>query len=234
MRKRIVTSLSVALVLGLSAPAATQSPPSYPDDVDVAFEPVGDSAWRVIEPDLDCDLEAFGAAEQTAVAPDGRVWLLGSGEGVRELGKCPVAARYDPLHIRDQALASDGTLWLLDGDRLASWDGSDWVVHVEGQFNVEMCTDGARQITAEEFDEHGGECTFDPDAPHYLFLDLAPDGAIWLSGLGSLGRYTNGEWHAYTEEWMGRPNTLGHGRLGFGPDGAVWVYGHEERYVFYP
>ena len=80
----------------------------------------------------------------------------------------------------------------------------------------------------------GSSCTLDPDAPCYTLLDIAPDGAIWLSGLGPLGRYTNGEWHAYTEEWMGKPRTLGHGRLGFGADGAVWVYGHEERYVFYP
>lgn len=241
MRQPITVILTLSLLAattGAVASAESAEPPPYPGDAGVTFEPVGPTAWRVVEPDLDCEREPFGPAEQTVVAPDGRAWLLDSRAGIRELGACPITSQVDPFRmfgIRDQALAPDGALWALDGDRLMSWCGSDWVVHVEGRFNVPKCTDGAKPITVDEFNEHGGECAGDCESlPCYLFLDIAPDGTIWLSGLGSLGRYANGVWHAYTEEWMGKPGTLGHGRLGFGSDGAVWVWGYEERYVFYP
>jgi hypothetical protein len=48
--------------------AATPEPsiPSYPDDAGISFEPVGDSAWRVIEPDLDCERNPFIGARETA------------------------------------------------------------------------------------------------------------------------------------------------------------------------
>lgn len=236
--RRLSTMLLAACLLGISAGPAVvaQSPPPYPEDADLEFEPVGPSAWRVVEPDLGCEQELFGPAEQTVVALDGRVWLFSSLEGIRQLGDCPLPVQGDrrfSLFSRDQALAPDGTLWVMDGDRLLSWSDGDWIVHLEGEFNVPDCTDGAKPITYEEFQEHGGECS-GGIGPNYLFLDIAPDGAVWLSGLGAVGRYADGEWHEYTEDWMGEPNTLGHGRLGFGPDGAVWVWGLDSRYVFYP
>ena len=81
-----------------------------------------------------------------------------------------------------------------------------------------------RGITYEEFEEGGGECSL--EEPFYLYLDIAPDGAVWLGGAGRLGVYDDEGWREYAEEWMAdllfRP--------GFGPDGAVW-YG---PYVFYP
>jgi hypothetical protein len=36
------------------------------------------------------------------------------------------------------------------------------------------------------------------------------------------------------DDWLDEPLTVGHGRLGFGPDGAVWIWGRDGRYVFYP
>jgi hypothetical protein len=112
-----------------------------------------------------------------------------------------------------------------------SWDGSDWVVHVDGAFNRPDCTDGTKAITVKEFREHGGACGVDCETqPCYLWLDIAPDGAVWLSGSGTLGVYDGGQWREYDEDWMGGYPT----RLGFGPDGAVWVWGRDGRHIFYP
>ena len=232
---RTTAVLSVALAIAAIAPVVAQSPPPYAEDAELTFERVGPSAWRAVEPNLDCEQEPFGPAEQTVVAPDGRVWLFSSLEGIRQLGDCPLPVQSGgPFRgLRDQALAPDGTLWVMDRDRLLSWNDGDWIVHLEGEFNVPDCTDGAKPITYEEFEERGGECSGGM-GPNYLLLDIAPAGAVWLSGLGSVGRYADGEWHEYIEDWMGEPNTLGHGRLGFGPDGAVWVWGLDSRYVFYP
>jgi hypothetical protein len=226
MHRTVVAVASLVLALTITAPVLAQSPPPYPEDADVTFEPVGPSAWRVMEPDLDCEREPFFGATDTAVAPDGRVWLLDPVMGLRQLGSCPVPVeggrgRFLP---RDQALAPDGTLWLLDGDRLLSWADGEWTVRLEGEFNVPACTFGDEPITYEEWEERGGSCRL--DEPFYLYLDIAPDGSVWLGGAGRLGVYGEEGWREYAEEWMA--NLLF--RPGFGPDGAVW-YG---PYVFYP
>jgi hypothetical protein len=224
MHRTAVASLVLALTI--TAPVAAQSPPPYPEDAGVTFEPVGPSAWRVVEPELECQQEPFWIVTDTAVGPDGRVWLLDPVKGIRQLGACPVPVEGGRgLFLpRDQALAPDGTLWLLDGDRLLSWADGEWTVHLEGVFNVPVCTSGDRPITYEEYQERGGGCAL--EEPFYLYLDIAPDGAVWLGGAGTLGVYNDGGWREYAEEWMAdllfRP--------GFGPDGAVW-YG---PYVFYP
>jgi hypothetical protein len=129
---------------------------------------------------------------------------------------------------RDQALAPDGTLWVMDIDRLMSWGGSDWVIHLEGEFNKVECSIGGRPATRGEVDEHGGQCGGSDEQPSYFALDIAPDGAVWLSGGNTLGAYDGERWHEYTEDWIQGP------LLGFGPDGAVWVTGRDAPVVFYP
>lgn len=227
--RRLTFILLAACLLGIGAgpTVVAQSPPPYPEDAGLTFEPVGPSAWRAVEPDLDCERQPFYMAADTAVGPDGRVWLLDPVMGIRQLGACPVpveggGGRFLP---RDQALAPDGTLWLLDGDRLLSWADGEWTVHLEGLFNVPACTFGDEPITYEEFlGERGGSCSL--EEPFYLYLEIAPDGAVWLGGAGTLGVYDDGGWREYTEEWMA--NLLV--RPAFGPDGAVWF----GPYVFYP
>ena len=227
MRRPLIMLLAACLLgIGAGPAVVAQSLPPYPEDAGITFEPVGPSAWRVVEPDLDCEQAPFYHATDTAIGPDGRVWLLDPIMGIRQLGSCPVPVeggrgRFLP---RDQALAPDGTLWLLDGDRLLSWADGGWTVHLEGMFNVPACTSGDEPITYEEFDERGGECSL--EEPFYLYLEIAPDGAVWLGGAGGLGVYDDEGWREYAEEWMAdllfRP--------GFGPDGAVWF----GPYVLYP
>jgi hypothetical protein len=94
----VVAALLVALLVwGILAAVTTPTvsaqspePPATPEEMGVTFESVGGAAWRVVEPDLDCDRGPFWPASTTAVAPDGRVWLLDYREGVRELGSCPL------------------------------------------------------------------------------------------------------------------------------------------------
>lgn len=64
------------LCMGAGPAITAQSPPPCPEDADLTFEPVGPSAWHVVEPDPDCEREPFIGATDTAVSPDGRVWLL--------------------------------------------------------------------------------------------------------------------------------------------------------------
>lgn len=234
MRIRNGSILAATLVVVMTSPVATQSPPPYPDDASLSFEQVGPSAWHVVEPDLDCERELFGMAEQTAVAPDGRVWLLDYREGVRELGSCRLDIAPSVWGWRDQKLAPDGTLWVLDADRLMSWDGTDWTVHVEGEFTIWDCVVEGRLVTQEEAQGQDSECSLDCTGQTcFVFLDIGPDGSIWLSGPGTLGAYDGDGWRDYTEDWMGELDSWPR-RPGFGPDGAVWVHGGDGLYVFYP
>ncbi len=196
----------------------------------MAFEPVGDTAWRVVEPDLLCEREPFLGAREIAMAPDGRVWLFDPQLGIRELGACrlEVEAYASDFRLRDQELAPDGTLWVLDADRLMSWGGSDWVIHADGEFNVETCRRGETPATREEVDAYGGGCSIDCEHQGcYFRLDVAPDGTVWLSG-DRLASYDGVELREYQEDWMNGPIA------GFGPDSAPWVYGRDGLYVFDP
>ncbi len=234
MRRSTTVLLTICFVTTMTASVSAQSPepPPYPEDAGITFEPVGPAVWRAIEPDLDCDRPPFWAG--MSVAPDGRVWFLDRVLGIRQLGACPVHVEGGPPSIwpRDQALAPDGTLWVLDSDRLMSWNGSDWVIHVEGEFNIPECSIGGRPATPAEVDERGGRCGLScEEQPCYSFLDIAPDGEVWLSGYpgrNTLGVYDGEQWREYTEDWIQGP------LLGFGPDGAVWVVGRDGAYVFYP
>jgi hypothetical protein len=234
MRRPVDLILALCLVVAATAPMAAQSPepPPYPDQAGVTFEPVGRSAWRVIESDLDCDRDPFWGTRGMAVAPDGRAWFLDRVLGIRQLGACPVTVEGGPASFmpRDQALASDGTLWVLDIDRLMSWGGSDWVLHVEGKFNRPDCIAlGIGPARPSDVDEHGGSCTIlCEEQPCYWYLDIAPDGTVWLSGANTLGAYDGEQWREYAEDWIEGP------LLGFSPDGAVWVAGRDGPYVFYP
>ena len=54
--RRLTILLAACLLATVSGPAVVaQTPPPYPEDAGITFEPVGPSAWRVAEPDLDCD-----------------------------------------------------------------------------------------------------------------------------------------------------------------------------------
>lgn len=173
-------------------------------------------------------------AEQIAVAPDGRVWLLDYREGVRALGSCRLGIAPSVWGWRDQQLAPDGTLWVLDEDRLLSWDGTDWIVHVEGEFNILDCVVDGRHVTDAEAQGQDSECSLDcTEQTCFVFLDIAPDGRVWLSGPGTLGAYDTDGWRDYTADWMGERGSWP-SRPGFGPDGAVWVHGRDGLYVIYP
>ena len=220
-----VCSLLLAMT-GLTS-AESSEPPPYPDDAGISFEPVGSSAWRVVEPDLDCERQPFIGTRETEISPDGRVWLLDRALGIRELGRCPLPVQAYAWNFgsRDQELAPDGTLWVLDNDRLMSWGGSDWVIHSEGVFNVVECTGGKTWV---EVNETGGECIgVCEEHGCYFALDVAPDGTVWLSG-DRLASYDGDRLREYLQDWMNGPIA------GFGPDGAPWVYGRDGLYVFYP
>ena len=85
----MVTLLAICLLgIGAGPAVVAQSPPPYPEDAGITFEPVGPSAWRVLEPDLDCEREPLFGTGDTAASPDGRVWLLTT------RGRTPNATRH--------------------------------------------------------------------------------------------------------------------------------------------
>ena len=224
MRRPITVLLAACLVAAATASMASAqspSPPPYPEGTGVTFEPAGPSVWRAIEPDWDCDAEYprqpfYGDAD---VASDGSVWFLDRLRGVRRLGSCPILGPQGSFSTRDQALGPDGTLWVLNEDRLWSWDGTDWLVHLEG-FN---------QPGRSSYVEGGGySYSIDCEAgPCYLSVDVAPDGRIWLSG-NTVSTFDGTEWTDY----MGDPS-LG-SVIGFGPDGSAWVQGFGGLFVIQP
>jgi len=131
-----VVFVATCLVLGVTVSVTAQSPepPPYPEGAGVTFEPAGPSVWRAVEPEWDCDA-AYPRRpfyEGAEVAPDGSIWFLDHQRGIRELGSCPIVEPKLTFGTRDQALGPDGTLWVLNDDRLWSWDGRDWLVHLEG------------------------------------------------------------------------------------------------------
>jgi hypothetical protein len=210
------------------SPEPSPQPPMYPEDTGVTFEPVGPSLWRVIEPEPDCERPPFYSSDGTAVAPDGRVWFLDEVRGIRELGSCPVLGAGSPVTFmpRAQVLTPDGTLWVLDGDRLMTWGGEDWVIHSEGQFNKRDCTAlGGGPNTPAGVAEFGGGCSIECDEQAcYFAMDVAAVGTVWLWG-GTVAAFDGAEWTHYPE---------GEFVLGFGPDGDVWVTGDDGLYVIRP
>ncbi len=215
MRRPIIVLLAACLVAAATASmASAQSPepPPYPEGTGVTFEPAGPSVWRAIEPAWDCDAEYprqpfYDGAE---VASDGSVWFLDRLRGIRQLGSCPIVEPKLAFSIRDQALGPDGTLWVLNEDRLWSWDGTDWLVHLEG-FN---------QPGRSSYAEDGGyEYSVDCEAgPCYFSVDVAPDGRVWLSG-NLVSAFDGTAWTDYTYD------SSYESIIGFGPDGSVWVQG---------
>jgi hypothetical protein len=180
--------------------------------------------WRVIEPEPDCERLPPMWIDSLEVASDGRVWYLDR-HFIRQLGACPILGP-DFSGIRAQALAPDGTLWVLHEDRLMAWQGEEWVIHAEGEFNVAECTAlGDGPDTPGGVDEYGGQCsTSCEEQACYFTLDVAPGGTVWLSG-DIVSAYDGDTWTHYPEaEFF----------LGFGPDGVVWVEGREGRYVIRP
>ena len=209
----LVTCLSSIGVAG-SVAAQSPEPPPYPEGTGVTFEPIGPSVWRVIEPEPDC--EHLPPLSRLEIAPDGRAWYLDK-RGVWELGACPILGHYpNDFTARAHALAPDGTLWVLDRDRLMSWEGEDWIIHAEGTFNVMECdADGDGPDTPEGVDEYGGQCsTSCEEHDCYGKLDVAPDGTVWLSGGYVVTAFDGETWTQYPEAWW---------VLGFGPDGVVWA-----------
>jgi hypothetical protein len=197
MRRVFTVAVMIGLALLASAVAVGQSPPPYPGASSITFELVGPWRWHAVEPDWDCPSPRrpfYGGAE---VAPDGTVWFIDRG-GIRELGACPILERDWATLTRDHAFAPDGTLWVLDEDRLMWWDGDDWVIEAEDRFN------------------QPGSSGRDP-APCVIFVDVAPDGTVWLSGT-ILSAFDGNEWTDYMED---RTGVL---LVGFGPDGGVWVH----------
>ncbi len=221
MRRLSIVSMTLLLVLSTAGTfAAGEDPPPYPAGSDVTFEPAEQWAWRALEPAWDCGSQYprepfYGGAE---VAADGRVWFLDPIRGIRELGACPIVAPKETFGIRDQALGPDGTLWLLNEDRLWWWDGSEWHVRHEG-FN---------QPGRSSFGDGSYSTSTDCDlAPCFLFVDVAPDGTVWLSGT-VLSAFDGTGWTDYVED-----RSLVQ-VIGFDPDGAVWVQGTEGVYVIEP
>jgi hypothetical protein len=208
--------------IGAESPQPSPEPPPYPDGTAAAFERVGPSMWRVIESDPDCDRLPPYSADSMEIASDGRAWTLDI-RGTWELGSCPILGPHLSFGIRAQALAPDGTLWVLEGDRLMSWNGEDWDIHAEGEFNVPECDAlGGGPDTPEGVQEHGGACSTDcEEQACYFTLDVAPDGTIWLSG-DIVSAYDGGAWTHYPEAEHFH---------GFGPDGVVWVRGRDGLYV---
>ena len=179
-RPTMAVLLAGALACGAATPAFTQSseatpaPPPYPVDT-VDFEVVAPSLWRVDEPPWDCGKAYprqpfFDGAE---VSSDGRLWFLDPLRGIRELGSCPIVGPRPTFDIRDQALGPDGTLWLLNDDRLWSWDEDGWRVRLEG-FNQPGHVAHASGGSSYSIDCETGPC--------YFSVDVAPDGTVWLAG----------------------------------------------------
>jgi len=211
------------------SPQPSPGPPFYPEGTGVTFEPVGPSMWRVVEPEPDCERLPPMRSDSLEIAPDGRAWYLDK-RGIWELGACPILGPdfADFTGPRAHAIAPDGTVWVLERDRLMSWEDGDWVLHAEGEFNVSECDAlGDGPDTWEGVREYGGECSGceGPDCRVYFTMDMAPDGTVWFSGW-PVSAYDGEKWTHYPEL---------HYVLGFGPDGDVWVEDtNGELYVIRP
>ena len=226
MTRPYLAMLLAGVLAGAAATAAiaqssepTPAPPPYPDDT-VDFELLAPSIWRVDEPAWDCG-EAYPRQpfyDGAEVAADGRVWFLDQLRGVRELGACPIVEPRPSFGIRDQALGPDGTLWLLDGDRLWSWDEEGWRVRLEGFNQPGRIDDGAGGYSYST-DCEASTC--------YLSVDVAPDGTVWLAG-STLTAFDGTD----TRDYSFGPSAIG--VIGFDPDGRVWVRSDEELYLVDP
>jgi hypothetical protein len=101
-----------------------------------------------------CDIE---------VAPNGDVWVAGFMGFTEQTYKPVVLARFDgeawtlydwppavpseqgeDLLLSDMAVGPDGVVWFASGDGLRTFDGTDWIAHIEGEpvYAVDVAPDG--------------------------------------------------------------------------------------------
>jgi len=216
MRRLTMAVLAVSLLCSTAATTAnsqsseaTPEPPAYPGG-DVEFEPVAPSVWRVDEPAWDCG-KAYPRQpyfDGAAVAADGRLWFLDRLRGIRELGSCPIVGPKPAFGPRDQALGPDGTLWLLNDDRLWSLDEGGWRVRLEG-FN-------RPGRVGDPVGSHSYSTDCSETSPCYFSVDVAPDGTVWLAG-SALTAFDGTDTRHYLS---GRGGII---IVGIGPDGTVWA-----------
>ncbi len=106
------------------------------------------AAWEEVPiadyPAEDVDIYAMEAA------PNGDLWITGSIQ--TDERQLPLLARfdgeawttYDFSEPPDIAVGPDGRVWFSSGDGLASFDGTDWTYHIQGQrvSGVDVAPDG--------------------------------------------------------------------------------------------
>ena len=82
-------------------------------------------------------------------APNGDLWIGGQTSCV--VACLPLIARFDgetwttyDRWAGDIAVGPDGLVWFASGDGLVSFDGTDWITHIQGQevWAVDVAPDG--------------------------------------------------------------------------------------------
>jgi hypothetical protein len=136
--------------------------------------------------------------------------------------------RWLPDCVRDLEIAPDGSLWIVCGGSLQSFDGS-WRYygdHPEEIVDIAF-TDSGDIVAATGFgalwvgtNPSDGAHDWIEGPPGYAFdVAAAPDGSVWAGTGDVLVRYADGVWEEMpgTEGWQ----------LAFGPDGVAWSVGPE-------
>jgi hypothetical protein len=175
----------------------------------------------------------------TTVDADGVFWQSGEG-GLRSFDGGTVTEYPEIEFSVDVAAHSDGTIWVMQEDSLADYDGSSWLVHQPEDFQlfpywIKIAPDGALWHHA---DTGLGRYDGAGEWERFPFIDspddlaFAPDGTVWVADADNGAFcYDGSNWTRYTTEHGLVSNNLT--AVTVAGDGSIWFGSLESGLVHF-